>query len=504
MNSPSQPDPWIGRLIGERQRYRLDKRLGAGSMGDVFLAMDTLLGKQVALKLLKDSLVVSEELRKRFEREVAVCAALQSDHIVEVSDYGVTAEGNPFYVMEYLRGQSLKQLLQQDRLSVERTAGIITQVCDGLQLAHEGVTLWRDGATAGVHINVVHRNLKPENIFLVSTALGELVKILDFSIAKIRDESVEQTNSTSAFIGTYRYAAPEQLRVAQDLDGRADIYSLGIILYEMLSGTNPFGLVNKHKISEMSWALAHASKPPMPLRSQPGLEQLSLELEAVVMRCLQKAPNERFASVDELKRALQAAAKLGISGTDIAQPLSSSGQGDDKTILRPLTPSVPGPDATIAQTAASSKPIPDATIAQTAASSKPIPDATIAQTAASTKPIPDATIAQPLTPSRQQVPDATIVQTSTPSRKTFPSFPPDLLLPLATGIAIGLALIGAIFVYIQSQPRDRVLNDIKTLKTEAKYEECMNKAETVARDSRLYNDAQKLLNECRMERAKKK
>jgi len=147
MKSPAQPDPWLGRSIGDRQRYRLDKRLGIGGMGEVFVAMDTLLGKQVALKLLKDTLSESEALRKRFEREVAICAALKSDHIVEISDYGVTAEGHPFYVMEYLRGQSLGQLLwQQQRLSVERTVSIISQLCEGLRLAHQGVTLWRNGA----------------------------------------------------------------------------------------------------------------------------------------------------------------------------------------------------------------------------------------------------------------------------------------------------------------------------------------------------------------------
>lgn len=126
MKSPAQPDPWIGRSIGDRLRYRLEKRLGAGGMGDVFVAMDTLLGQQVALKLLKDKLIASPSLRKRFEHEVAICAALKSDHIVKVSDCGVTTEGHPFYVMEYLRGESLGQLLQkQQRLSVERTVNII-------------------------------------------------------------------------------------------------------------------------------------------------------------------------------------------------------------------------------------------------------------------------------------------------------------------------------------------------------------------------------------------
>jgi serine/threonine protein kinase len=298
-------------LIGDRQRYRLDKRLGAGGMGDVFLAMDTLLGQQVALKLLKTSLVNSEELRKRFEREVAVCSALKSDHIVHVTDYGVTTEGYPFYVMEYLHGQTLGQLMRREKqLSVERTVGIISQVCEGLHLAHEGVTLWRDGATASEHIKVVHRDLKPDNIFLLPKAQGDWVKILDFGIAKIRKDSSDHTNLTNVFIGTFHYAAPEQFEIEKNLDGRADIYSLGIILYEMLSGTDPFGLgLNIRNIGDMTWALAHTSKQPVPLLEQANCGQMSPELEAVVMRCLQKAPTQRFASVEQLNRALQAAQK---------------------------------------------------------------------------------------------------------------------------------------------------------------------------------------------------
>lgn len=222
--------------------------------------------------------------------------------------------------------------------------GIVSQVCEGLRLAHEGVTLWRDGVAASEHIKVVHRDLKPDNIFLVPTTLGELVKVLDFGIAKIRDDQPEQTNFTSVFLGTPHYAAPEQLRVAKDLDERADIYSLGIVLYEMLSGTDPFGLglnVHKHNISGSSWAEAHTSRPPQPLREQPGCEQLPPELDAVVLRCLQKAPSERFASVDELNRALKAAVspprhdKTRLSdsqkGHEIKQPPDETILQKDKT-----------------------------------------------------------------------------------------------------------------------------------------------------------------------------
>jgi len=360
----------------------------------------------VALKLLKDTLLGSEDLRKRFESEVALYTALKSDHIVEVSNYGVTAEGHPFYVMEYLRGQSLKQLQQQQRLSVERTVGIIAQVCDGLHLAHEGVTLWRDGAMKSEHVKIVHRNLKPDNIFLVSTAMGDLVKILGFGIAKVRSDCVEQTNLTSKFIGTFRYAAPEQLRVALDLDGRADIYSLGIILYEMLSGTDPFGFgIKARSTSGMSWALAHISKPPVPLRSQPGLSQLSVELEAVVMRCLQKAPEERSASVDELKQALQAA--VAIRGEAIPQLPAPSEQGsEDTNISQPLTPP--------------KTKIPEPTIAQTSPPPRPkVPEPTIAQTSPPPRPkVPEPTIAQ-TSPPRPKVPEPTIAQTSPPRPKVL-------------------------------------------------------------------------------------
>ena len=334
-----RPNSWIGRSIGDRQRYRLDRCLGIGCMGYVFLARDTLLGKQVALKLLRETLVTSLELRQRFKNEVRVCAALESDHIVGVSDYGETAEGLPFYVMEYLRGQSLGQLLHQQRqLPVERAVNIITQVCDGLSLAHKGVNFWRETATVSEHIQVIHRDLKPDNIFLVPTVSGESVKILDFGIAKIQEkqEYAELTN-IDTFVGTYHYAAPEQLEGA-NIDGRADIYSLGIILYEMFSGTDPFGLgLNTRKISESSWMVAHTNKPVQPLRSQPGLSNLSPLLEVVVLKCLAKSPSDRFKSVDDLKIALQVATEPDT----VLPPIPIQYNSEDKTTLRPLTPLLP-------------------------------------------------------------------------------------------------------------------------------------------------------------------
>jgi WD40 repeat protein len=310
--------------IGEGKRYRLMERLGGGGMGNVYLAMDTRIGKPVALKLLKESLADDESMRVRFEWELAICATLKSQHIVQVTDYGVTPEGYPFYVMEYLQGQTLGQLLaQEERLSPQRACQIMTQICAGLQIAHEGVIFDevrgdsvvarrsisdREATNAGERIKVVHRDLKPENIFLVPTALGDLVKIIDFGIAKIRHFHIECTNVTNAFLGTCHYAAPEQIGGAKNLDQRADIYSLGLILYEMLTGYDPFDFdFRQNRVAGESWLVAHTSKVPSPLRSQPGCEHLSSEIEAVVMKCLKKSPKERFSSVDELSQALQAA-----------------------------------------------------------------------------------------------------------------------------------------------------------------------------------------------------
>lgn len=329
MNFLPQQNSWIGQYVDDHQRYRLEKRLGGGGMGEVFLATDTRLGQLVALKLIKESLAKTEEVRERFEREFAICAALKSQHIVQVRDYGVTSSDYPFYVMEYLLGESLgERLKQQPRLTVDKTCSIITQICAGLHLAHTGIILGNGTTRSQEKIKVIHRDLKPDNILLVPTALGELVKIIDFGVAKIRSLQTEYTNSTSIFLGTCRYAAPEQLGVIATLDERADIYSLGVMLYEMLAGIDPFGFTAENKkVSGETWAAAHTSQAPQPLRQQPGCEHLAPQLEIVVMRCLEKKPEKRFASVKQLSQSLQEAV-LGIKvssfyGQDTRLPSST-------------------------------------------------------------------------------------------------------------------------------------------------------------------------------------
>jgi serine/threonine protein kinase len=309
MTSPGITTDWIGRFIGHQKRYRIEDMLGSGGMGTVFLAKDVLLGKTVALKLLKATLSDDNAFRQRFEREVSVCAALASEHIVRIDDYGITEEGYPYFVMERLMGETLAQRLSyKGVLSIDASTSIISQVCLGLQTAHRGVSLWVKGE-ATEPIKIIHRDLKPENIFLVPTGLGDLVKILDFGIAKIssdnQNEQAAGLTGTDMFIGTFDYASPEQVSGHRHIDERSDIYSLGMILYRMLSGTDPFGLGRTgQRTSGINWAVAHATKTPESLREQPNCLSLPAPLEQIVMRCIAKAPEDRFGSVDELRQSL--------------------------------------------------------------------------------------------------------------------------------------------------------------------------------------------------------
>jgi serine/threonine protein kinase len=360
-HSPHSPDAWLGQRLGNPERYRLDRRLGSGAVGDVFLAMDLRMGRRVAIKVLKGMFSRSPELLARFEREIALSAALNSEHIVQVMDYGVTSKGNPFYVMEYLQGHTLRQLLgSKNPLTIEETIAIAIQLCAGLQVAHAGATLWKNQAPLAEPVKVIHRDLKPANIFLIPTPLGKLAKILDFGIAKKlhASQQSEHTQLTQTFLGTFRYAAPEQLRTAWDLDERADIYSLGMILYEMLSGTDPFGITAQSSRPDQSWATAHTAVPPTPLRQQPHCADIPTELEAAVMHCLHKHPNERFTSVMELSQRLQTVqVNLSEPPTQVSstapQPTPPPDASEAPTIFRPIAQyaqvQVPEQDGTIFQ-----------------------------------------------------------------------------------------------------------------------------------------------------------
>ncbi|MEP0870858.1 serine/threonine protein kinase [Trichocoleus desertorum AS-A10] len=278
-------DPNLGRLLNDR--YQLAELIGKGAMGRVYRAQDVLLGDvPVAVKFLARTLL-NQKMRDRFKSEARTCALLgqKTMHIVRVMDYGVDDDEVPFYVMEYLQGESLSDVIRTRSLVLPRFLSISRQICLGLQCAH--------------HDGVIHRDIKPGNI-LVShdTSIGELVKILDFGIARLLQTDNGQTNS---FMGTLAYSSPEQME-GKELDSRSDIYSLGIMMYEMLTGRLPLQ-AETHTFG--SWYKAHHFQLPRSFDAITPSLKLPKALENLVMSCLAKSPNDRPQSAAEVLKALE-------------------------------------------------------------------------------------------------------------------------------------------------------------------------------------------------------
>ncbi|MGB3650838.1 MAG: serine/threonine-protein kinase [Rivularia sp. (in: cyanobacteria)] len=287
-------DPNIGRLLAKR--YRLQEIIGTGAMGRVYRAKDVLLGGvPVAVKFLALSVQNTKmRLRERFEREAKTCALLgqKSIHIVRVMDYGVDEKSTPFYVMEYLHGKSLSQIIRDEKLTLRRFLSLARQISLGLQCAHDGIFV--DGKVCPI----IHRDIKPSNMLAIHDAsFGELVKVLDFGIAKLLLSDTQQTNY---YLGTLAYSSPEQME-GKELDNRSDIYSLGVMMFEMLTGKMPLIPENP---SFGGWYKVHHYKAPRPFSEfQPKL-QLPVEVENLVMKCLAKQAKERPQSINEILKDL--------------------------------------------------------------------------------------------------------------------------------------------------------------------------------------------------------
>ena len=272
-------------------------------MSKVFLASDTRLeNKTVAVKIMTSySGSNNQALIKRFNREVKVISSLRSQNIVQVTDFGMTPPekpfmGAPFYVMEYFHGKTLGEVLQETpTLPVNRIIRIMLQICAGLKEAHNQ--------------GIIHRDLKPDNIFLaVGGVFGEEAKILDFGIAKVVEtEEKKQTAMTQhgSFIGTYRYASPEQCKGIPNIDKRTDIYSLGIMLYEMLSGKNPYNS-DVDRTTQGEWIACHIRAEAQKLSDYEECQDIPDALKHIAMKCLHKSPTERFQTIEELTEALKA------------------------------------------------------------------------------------------------------------------------------------------------------------------------------------------------------
>jgi len=288
-------DPNIGRLLGKR--YQLQELIGTGAMGRVYRAKDILLGGvPVAVKFLALS-IQNEKMRlqERFEREAKTCALLgqKSIHIVRVMDYGLDENNTPFYVMEYLQGQSLSQIIRQHHLSLPRFFSMVRQISMGLQYAHDGIPV--DGAI----YPIIHRDIKPSNMLVIQDpSFGELVKILDFGIAKLLQANSDQTKF---YLGTLAYSSPEQME-GKELDNRSDIYSLGVMMFEMLTGKMPL-VAPTHSFG--AWYKTHHTQEPRSFAEvNPGL-LIPQEVQNLVMSCLAKSPSDRPQKISEILGVLE-------------------------------------------------------------------------------------------------------------------------------------------------------------------------------------------------------
>ena len=267
-------------------KYRLGRLLGEGGMGAVYAAEHVGLGAQVAIKLLSERFVSDPKSLMRFRREARAAAAVKHRNVVSVFDTGTDEDGVPFIVMELLEGESLAALLRRQRqLSLEDAVVIACQILSGLGMAHAR--------------GVVHRDLKPANIFVSRNSQGQYaVKILDFGISKFASElRTMEVTGDGALIGTPQFMAPEQIQRKNDIDSRADLYAVGTLLYRMLSGRMPF--TGGESRTLMQAVLRGAPTPIRELR-----EEVSEELEAVVMRAMACDRDDRFATAREFSCAL--------------------------------------------------------------------------------------------------------------------------------------------------------------------------------------------------------
>jgi serine/threonine-protein kinase len=308
-------------------RYQLTDEIGSGAMGTVYQAIDLLLSRIVAIKFI-DRKLVTPSLCDRFEQEAKICAQLgqRSIHIVKVEDYGVVShtsdEAIPFYVMEYLAGENLRSLLRTHTIDLPRFLNLVRQICFGLKCAHEGIQLDR---ASPKRYPVIHRDIKPSNILICPNPLiGELVKVLDFGISELLQA---KNAAADHYTGTPAYSAPEQME-GQKPDARSDIYSLGVMMYEMLVGRPPFQPPN---YGFGGWYQAHHQYRPLPLEQAVPERKIPSEIQALVLRCLSKSPDDRPQSIAEVLRAL---------GVEAASDRSAAFDEFDVTELEATQPPV--------------------------------------------------------------------------------------------------------------------------------------------------------------------
>ncbi len=280
------PDPLLGKVLADR--YRVVRKLGEGGMGAVYEGEHLVIKKRVAIKVLHAQYATSADIVARFHQEALAATAIGHEHIVEVNDMGRTPEGAIFMVLELLAGQDFAHLIEREgRLSIGRTVHIVAQVCEGVQAAHDK--------------GIVHRDLKPENVFLLKRGGDpDFAKVLDFGISKIQgggESGARAATKTGSIMGTAYYMSPEQAQGKKSVDGRTDVWALGVILHRALTGHYPF-----EDESYPMLIVRICTDAPPPLRSL--RPDVPAALEAIVLRCLERDVDRRMPSCAELRAAI--------------------------------------------------------------------------------------------------------------------------------------------------------------------------------------------------------
>jgi serine/threonine protein kinase len=288
-----------GEVLGGM--YRIERRIGEGGMSVVLAATHLPTGQLMAVKLLHQETASSEGAVARFWREVRAVSRLQNPHVVRIFDVGMLADDTPYMAMELLVGETLAERMQRiGQLPLDLALGYMRQACDAVEAAHA--------------IGVVHRDIKPENMFLTRASApsgaapgpgvqeGEVLKVLDFGISKamgstVSDDQQRLTKTTDVF-GSPAYMSPEQLKASRDVDARADVWSLGVLMHEMLAGVAPF---DGRSVAEIFGAILYIA--PKPLGTIRG--DVPKTIEAAVLRALEKDRDKRFPDVASLRAALE-------------------------------------------------------------------------------------------------------------------------------------------------------------------------------------------------------
>jgi len=265
---PRVADPLIGSAVGS---FRVVRLLGRGGMGTVYLAEHPVIGSRVAIKFLHESMATSPELVARFYDEARAVNRIGHENIVGIFDLSMLPPNRYYIVMEYLDGEALSSLLRQGAVSLDEGLAILGQLCDALHCAHER--------------GVVHRDLKPDNVFVLRRRGAPFVKLLDFGIAKLRDAPAGGHTAAGMIVGTPEYMAPEQCD-NRAVDARTDVYALGVMAYQMLAGVLPFS----GNIAQL--LVAHLQEAPRPPRSVNGL--LPPGLDDAILKAMRKRPEDRF------------------------------------------------------------------------------------------------------------------------------------------------------------------------------------------------------------------